>query len=93
MKHTVVVDTDLPTEFRDEGPWRSYRVYAEGTTLTELLQSAGIEEVDQDGGTLDWYDLAKAPSDVEEDASLAIAQAFMQANRDASLDPFHSLQD
>lgn len=59
------IDTDLGIDFADEGPWRSYRLTAGGDSLTELLDSAEVEEIDQDGGTLDFYPIGDAPGEVE----------------------------
>jgi hypothetical protein len=57
-KHeTYSVDCDTGIEHRDSGPWRSYHLTAEGSTLEELLESAHIWEIDQDGGSLSDYPL------------------------------------
>jgi len=59
------IDTDLGVSYQDAGPWRSYTLVSSGDTLEELLNEASISEVDQDGGDLDCYSLADAPSEVE----------------------------
>lgn len=39
-------------EHRDAGPWRSYDLHTEGSTLEELLNNAVYWQIDQDGGCL-----------------------------------------
>ncbi len=55
MKKTKKINQDLGIEYQDCGPWRSYQLTADGSTFDELMGAAYIEEVDQDGGTLDHY--------------------------------------
>jgi hypothetical protein len=51
------IETELATEHRDCGPWRSYELLAAGDTLEELLADATITEIDQDGGEIKSYGL------------------------------------
>lgn len=53
----ITIDTELPIEYRDIPPWRSYRLTAQGETLNQLLESATISEVGQDGDDLKCYGL------------------------------------
>jgi hypothetical protein len=55
---------DLEIEWRDLGRWRSYSLSAHGDTLDELVESATISEVDQDGGELRCYGLGEADNEV-----------------------------
>ena len=55
---------DVGVDFADEGPWRSWYLTTEGSTLKECLDNASIAEVDQDGGDLDCYGIDDAPSEV-----------------------------
>jgi len=59
------IDTELGIDYRDCGPWRSYRFETSGDTLAELIDNGTIEEVDQDGGTLDCYSLQDSCGEVE----------------------------
>ena len=74
---TMQVDVELPTEYRDSGQWRSYRLTSFGRTLQQLVREAAIEEVDQDGGTIAYYGLEDAPRDVEKDAVLVLATRIL----------------
>lgn len=78
---TMRVDVELPTEYRDSGQWRFYRLTSFGRTLQQLVREATIEEVDQDGGTITCYGLGDAPSDVERDAVLVLVTLLL-AERD-----------
>ncbi len=72
----VNIDTELSAEYQDVPPWRSYHLTAEGSSLTELLESATIAEVDQDGGDLRYYGLVNAPNAVIQEAEQVIAQRW-----------------
>ena len=39
-------------DHQDAGPWRSYDLCAEGSTIDEMLDSAVYRQTDQDGGSL-----------------------------------------
>lgn len=59
-------DSDLETEWRDAGPWRSYHVSeCAAETLKEFFEELTISEIDQDGGDLDVYGYADAPRAVQ----------------------------
>ncbi len=66
------VDTNLDTDYQDEGPWRSYTLSAYGDSLEELIADACISEVDQDGGELNTYSLEDAPNDVSDEANVIL---------------------
>lgn len=55
----------MDVEFRDSGPWRSYELHAEGDTLDELIESAQVSEIDQDGGEICTTPLAHMGGEVE----------------------------
>lgn len=65
MKYKLKDSTDLGIDWADVGPWRSYEVSnAEGSNLEEMLASAQISEIDQDGGDLNNYGIEKAGREV-----------------------------
>lgn len=80
MKHSVSVDTDLGIDWQDAGPWRSFRLYSEGSTFDELRANAWIEEVDQDGGTLRDYGLDKAEYAVAREAVSVLTRALTKSS-------------
>ncbi len=59
-------DIGIETEINDSSPWRVYHLTAWGNTREELRASAGISEVDQDGGEVANYSLEEAPNAVIE---------------------------
>jgi hypothetical protein len=61
---TIHIDQDLDIHYQDEGPWRSYRLTARGSSFGELIDDAGIEEIDQDGGTLRCYSILDAEKEI-----------------------------
>ena len=61
----IEIDCDTEVEWCDDGPWRNYQLEASGDTLEQVLKSAQITEIDQDGGDLATYGLEEAPQDVE----------------------------
>lgn len=67
---------DLGVEYQDEGPWRSYELNTNGTTIVSLELNATISEVDQDGGELRSYDLNEAPKAVQAAALKVIREAI-----------------
>jgi hypothetical protein len=71
------IDTDVGVSYQDEGPWRSYQLTASGDSLEELLISAEIAEIDQDGGDLDLYSLEDAPNEVQ-DLSLELLRELVK---------------
>lgn len=79
MPKYIIEDMELPTEYRDEGPWRCYHLDTHGENIHELLLNASIVAVDQDGGelyvqTLDQVDGALA-ADVERAIAKAVAKS------------------
>lgn len=74
------INTDLGIDYQDAGPWRSYVLTAQGTTFKELLKDATIEEVDQDGGTLNYYGIEDAPTNkIREVATKELSLAFKES--------------
>lgn len=69
---------DLGIDYRDLGPWRSYQITCSGDTLAECLATASIEEVDQDGGTLDCYDIEDVPNNEIYQAALDTINACLR---------------
>jgi len=59
MRYKYNIDQDLGIEYRDCGKWRSYQLTAQGNTIEELIESATISEVDQDGGEITCYDIGE----------------------------------
>lgn len=51
----------------DERGWIGYNVELEGSTFQECMNSAYIEECDQDGGTNRCYQVYDAPNEVQEE--------------------------
>lgn len=74
-KHVFIEDEELSEEWRDVGPWRSFRLDANGDTLAALLEEATVTAVDQDGGEM-YTDGLYDTSSVEE-AEILIARAFL----------------
>jgi hypothetical protein len=72
----IHIDEDLGIEWRDAGPWRSYHLTASGNNEEELFEDATIEEVDQDGGTLDCYGYNDCSGKLEEAVEEAIYKAL-----------------
>lgn len=64
----MVIDKELNVVYQDAGPWRSYTLSAEGESLEELLDSAHIFEIDQDGGNLGDFSLSNAPNNLYKEA-------------------------
>lgn len=94
----VIDDDDIGIDYRDCGPWRSYRMDSYGDTREELIANATIAEVDQDGGELDCYGLADAPNDVYErceqiiDQEIESEQEAIDAHVDQKLNASHGWQ-
>jgi hypothetical protein len=59
------IETEIGIDFADAGPWRSYHLDACGDSFQELVDSATVSEIDQDGGELDCYELRQASSEIE----------------------------
>jgi hypothetical protein len=78
VKYLVTISQDLGIDYCDEGPWRSYQLETYGNSLDECLKNAGIEEVDQDGGSLRFYDLEDGSNEVIEKATGIIRNAFLK---------------
>lgn len=74
-------NTELPIDFRDCGPWRSYHMDASGSDEHALMQSALIAEVDQDGGEINCYSLEDAPNDVYNSACELIREALKKRDQ------------
>jgi len=53
----VIEEQDFGPDYQDSGSWRSYDLESYGSTRQELIENAGISETDQDGGTIDSYDI------------------------------------
>lgn len=62
---TYQIDTEVGIDFADAGQWRSYHLETSGDSFNEMVQNATVSEIDQDGGTIDAYELGNAPSQVE----------------------------
>lgn len=62
---TYSIDTEMGVSFQDAGPWRSYHIETSGDSLYEMLDNATVSEVDQDGGTLDAYELRESTSQIQ----------------------------
>jgi hypothetical protein len=61
------------------GPhWRYYTLYAEGDSLAELIESAEIHELDQDGGFDTSYGLEDATEQVARAALDTIERAIQE---------------
>lgn len=60
----IYIDENLDIDFKDIGPWRCYRLDTFGDNQKELIENATIEEIDQDGGTIAYYDIGDADKDV-----------------------------
>ena len=69
--------SDIGVDYQDSGAWRCYGVEAFGNNLSELINSATIYETDQDGGTLDCYDM-----DVAESAVYQAAKTILKVKVD-----------
>ena len=78
---SITIDTDLGLEYQDEGPWRSYNLTTNGSSLQELLDNATISEVDQDGGDLDYYGFNEASNKIQELVDVIIAKEFLKGDK------------
>lgn len=78
MKYKIV-DLELPTEYRDEGPWRSYRLDTHGDDLSEMLSNASITATDQDGGELYAQEYGDCDDALADDVVRVIAKAIESA--------------
>ena len=67
---------DIGVDFADSGPWRSYALEASGNTLDELMNDAQIFETDQDGGSLNHYNLGDADNGVYQAAVKILEKEF-----------------
>lgn len=72
----ISIDEDLGVDYQDESPWRSYNLYADGANKLELLNSAQVQEVDQDGGEINTYDLEHSSKEVYDAAEKMINEAI-----------------
>lgn len=70
------IEEELPINYQDAGPWRSYHLEAAGNTYEELLTDAYIAEVDQDGGELNFYPLSEAGNAVYDAAERVLKGAI-----------------
>lgn len=68
------ISGELGIDFQDEGRWRSYELDAYGDTFEDLLDSAHISEVDQDGGVIDCYGIDDVPNNEIYDAVIKAAE-------------------
>jgi len=76
-KYDISMDTGV--EFADAGRWRSFELCAIGDNARDLIESATIAEIDQDGGDLNHYAL--------EDASNEVIEAAMQMIKEITGEP------
>lgn len=76
INNTISISSDTG-ECTESEFWRSFSVQSDGETLPELLESASIIEVDQDGEDIDHYPLADAPTRVQRAAERIIAREFL----------------
>lgn len=83
----IMIDLDLGVEYADCGQWRSYRLETYGTSYPKLVENAIIEEIDQDGGTIDHYELEKADLDVYDEACYCIVREVDKAMAEDKTDP------
>ena len=75
MDHITKLDTrktarycfegDMGIDYQDSGIWRSYYLHFYGKDLKEVLESAMISEVDQDGGEINSYGIEDATNNVQ----------------------------
>jgi len=65
-RYNVYLNLDI--DYQDIPPWRSYYVEASGENFYEVIGSAVIVEIDQDGGELNHYDLKDAEKEVHNKA-------------------------
>lgn len=72
----ITIDKDLGIEWRDSGVWRSYRLTSNGECSDELLANATVEELDQDGGSLNCYGYEDASGEVATAVEKAIDHAL-----------------
>ena len=66
MKTVTISESDIGVSYEACGPWRCYSLDATGSSLDELLESATILEIDQDGGELNTYGFHDAGNVVQE---------------------------
>lgn len=50
--YLIRIQRELPIDYQDAGPWRSYELETYGYDYAELLDNASISAIDQDGGEL-----------------------------------------
>lgn len=62
---TYSIDAEMGVSYQDSGQWRSFHLETSGDSLSEMLDNATVSEVDQDGGTIDAYDLREASSQIK----------------------------
>lgn len=70
----MVIEKQLDTMHSDEGPWKSYELYAEGNNLDQLMETAIISEIDQDGDDLRHYSIGNASWEVFKEAEQIILE-------------------
>jgi hypothetical protein len=78
-KFYVSIDEDSGFCNEDEGGFRSYQLQADGESLNELLDSAMIWEVDQDGGDHEGHSIYDYRNEVTMACETMIAQAWIKA--------------
>lgn len=82
MNHSID-ESDIGIDYQDEGPWRSYGVQSEGSTIDELLENAYIYETDQDGGELNCYPIDDASNEVYGAAMQVLGKFIGEGNYEA----------
>jgi len=60
----IIEEEELGISFQDEGPWRSWHLSTYGDSIASLIWNADISEIDQDGGSIDFYPLEDAEPDI-----------------------------
>lgn len=68
----ITINQDLGLDYQDWGQWRSYELIAGGDSYEELLESASIVEINQEGKELACYGLNRAEPDVYREAVFLI---------------------
>lgn len=80
MKRNIEIDTDTGFCNEDEGGFRSLQLNASGENLGQLIDSATIWEVDQDGGdTGRNYSIYDARNEVTSMCEAIIAEAYLNS--------------
>lgn len=74
-RKTIFIDQDTGL-CKDDGNFRSYQLVTEGETLSELIESAWICEIDQDGGEHEGHSIYDYRDEVTLRCELIIAQVW-----------------